>query len=121
MTDPSWRQLAAIPETLHKRAILHALSIEAPPEGISDRCDLGGGLVLRAGEGGLIAEHKFGSRSFRTCVAQALDPPPFPPREQGISTSYSAAREVLKLHSLHKGTPSGDLARWWLTAKGYID
>lgn len=33
--SPSWRQLAAIPESTLKASILHALGIEPPPEGVS--------------------------------------------------------------------------------------
>jgi hypothetical protein len=95
MADPSWRQLCAIHESVTKRAILHALSIEPPPQAISNRCELSDGLVLWAGESGLIEEYKTG-------------------------TCFTTAKEVLKQHRLSKGTPSGDLARWWLTAKGYL-
>jgi hypothetical protein len=94
MANPSWKQLAAIPESLTKRAVLHALGIEPPPAGISDRCDLDG-IVFRAGELGLIVEES--------------------------STAYFfSAPEALKCFVLGKGTPSGDLARWWLRAKNLL-
>lgn len=35
LSSPSWRQLASIPETVEKQAILRALGVDPPPEGIS--------------------------------------------------------------------------------------
>jgi hypothetical protein len=35
MSNPSWRQLAQIPESTLKASILHALGITPPPEGVS--------------------------------------------------------------------------------------
>lgn len=96
MTESSWRQLAAIPETLHKRAVLHALGIEPPVAGISNVCDLGDGLILHAGEAGMIVQDRTG-------------------------TTYADAKPTLRRYYLSKGTPPGELARWWLTAKGYLD
>jgi hypothetical protein len=96
-TQPSWRQLAAIPESHVKAAVLRALAITPPPEGISRYLDLGDGLILEAGQAGLIgADPTLGSRY--------LDP-----------------RETLKLYRLSKGTPSGDLARSWMAAHGLLE
>lgn len=94
MANPSWKQLAAIPESLTKRAVLHALGIEPPPAGISDRCDLGS-IVFRAGESGLIVE-------------------------EGSTAYFFGALEALKRFTPSKSTPSGDLARWWLRAKNLL-
>jgi hypothetical protein len=94
MANPSWKQLAAIPESLTKRAVLHALGVEPPPAGISDCCNLGG-FTLRAGESGLIVE-------------------------ESITTYFFDAPQALKRFALSKGTPSGDLARWWLRAKNLL-
>jgi hypothetical protein len=94
MANPSWKQLAAIPESLTKRAVLHALGIEPPPAGVSDRCDLDG-IVFRVGELGLIVE-------------------------EGSTAYFFSAPEALKCFVLGRGTPSGDLARWWLRAKNLL-
>lgn len=95
MPEPSWRQLATIPETVEKRSILRALAITPPPNGISDTCVFSGCLSFRQSEAGLIIEDNSG-------------------------TYFSDAKTALRQHHLSKGTPSGDLARWWLTAKGYL-
>lgn len=96
MAEPSWKQLAAIPESLVKQAVLRALSVEPPPAGVSDHCELGD-IVFWAGESGLIV--------------QVLS--------RG-STLFMEPREALRAHKLSKGTPSGDLARWWLQAKNLL-
>ena len=96
MSNPSWKQLAAIPESLTKRNVLQALGVEPPPEGISERCDLGD-VVFWNGEAGLIVERKCDN-----------------------STCYMGAMEALRKLKLSKGTPSGDLARWWLLSKGFL-
>lgn len=94
MANPSWKQLAAIPESLTKRAVLHALGVEPPPAGISDRCDLRG-IVLGVSESGLIVA-------------------------EGCTVYFFTAPEALKRFTLSKGTPSGDLVRWWLRAKNLL-
>ena len=96
MSDPSWKQLAAIPESLTKRNVLHAVAIIPPPAGVADCCDLGD-IVLHIGEAGLIVENR---ASKVTC--------------------YMDAREVLRAFKLSKGTPSGDMVRWWFTQKGLL-
>ena len=96
MAEPSWRQLAAIPESLIKRNVLHAVGITPPPAGIGNCCDLGD-IVLHFGEAGLIVEDRASK-----------------------VTRYMDAREVLRVFKLSRGIPSGELARWWLKAKGLL-
>lgn len=91
---PSWKQLAAIPESLTKQAVLHAVGIEPPAKGIADRCEFGT-FTFYVGEAGLIVESSGAVR-------------------------YLNALEALREFKLSRGTPSGDLARWWLQAKGFL-
>jgi hypothetical protein len=95
MPDPSWRQLASIPESHTKAAVLHALAIEPPPEGISRYLDLGD-IQLEHGAAGLIC----------------TDPK--------LGSYYSGPQEALRRYHLSKGTPSGDLARRWMAARGLL-
>jgi hypothetical protein len=92
--NPSWKQLAAIPESVNKRAILHAIGIEPPAKGIADRCEFGR-FSFYVGEAGLIVESSGAVR-------------------------YMDGKEALREFKLSRGTPSGDLARWWLEAKGFL-
>ena len=94
MASPSWKQLARIPESLEKTAVLNALGIEPPPEGISDTLRLDSGIKLYDSEGGLIVY------------------------EAGAAY-YSGGREVTRRFT-SAGTPTGDLVRWWLKAKGHL-
>jgi hypothetical protein len=96
MPDPSSRQLAAIHEFLTKAAVLHALVIEPPPEGISRYLDLGDGLRMEHTANGLVC----------------TDPK--------LGSYYSGPREALRRYHLSKGTPSGDLARRWMAARGLL-
>lgn len=91
---PSWKQLAAIPESITKQAVLHAVGIEPPAKGIADRCEFGA-FTFYVGEAGLIVEH------------------------DGLAL-YMDGKEALREFKLSRGTPSGDLARWWLKAKGFL-
>jgi hypothetical protein len=92
--NPSWKQLAAIPESITKQAVLHAVGIEPPAKGIADRCEFGA-FTFYVGEAGLIVER------------------------DGLAL-YMDGKEALRQFKLSKGTPSGDLARWWLQAKGFL-
>ena len=96
MTKPSWKQLARIPESLLKRAVLNALAIEPPHEGISDVLDLPSGARLHHAEAGLILTEN--SASF-----------------------YITPKDAHSILRLKKSTPTGELLTWWLIAKGYIN
>jgi hypothetical protein len=96
MAEPSWRQLAAIPECHTKSAVLYALGITPPPDGISRYLDLGDGLLMEHGAAGLIC----------------TDPT--------LGSYYSGPREALRRYRLSKGTPSGDITRSWMTARGLL-
>jgi hypothetical protein len=94
--QPSWRQLAAIPESHVKAGVLHALGLTPPPEGISRYLDLGDGWSMEAGQAGLIVTDRTGSR-------------------------YEDPKTVTKRLYLSKGTPSGELVRWWMAAHGLLE
>jgi hypothetical protein len=96
MPDPSWRQLAAIPESHTKAAILHALAIEPPPEGVSRYLDLGDGLRMEHTATGLV------------CT------------EPKLGSYFSGPQEALRRYRLSKGTPSGDITRTWMAARGLL-
>jgi hypothetical protein len=95
MPEPSWRQLAAIPECHLKSAVLHALGITPPLEGISRYLDLGD-IQLEHGAGGLII----------------TDPQ--------LGSYYADPKETLRRYRLSKGTPSGDITRSWMAARGLL-
>jgi hypothetical protein len=94
--QPSWRQLAAIPESHVKSAVLHALGITPPPEGVSRYLELGDGLLMEHGAAGLIC----------------TDPT--------LGSYYSGAQEAIRRYRLSKGTPSGDITRRWMAARGLL-
>jgi len=102
---PSWKQLALIPESTTKAAILKALDVQPPPEGISDtfrdqglyvlysppRDSFAYWVVSRAGDDGVMLSsmcHADGSEALRAC------------------------------HTV-PGTPTGDALRQWMRAKGW--
>ena len=95
MGDPSWRQLAHIPESLLKRAVLNALAIEPPPEGISDVLDLPSGARLQHAEAGLILT-------------------------ENAASFYITPKDAHSILRLKKSIPTGELLTWWLKAKGYL-
>lgn len=92
----SWKQLASQPETLEKRAILAALDIDPPLEGVSNVCRLPSGVELRLGESGHLIVYSDGEAFFEV------------------------PKVMLKRRQMSKGTPSGDLARWWMGCHGLI-
>jgi hypothetical protein len=89
LSRPSWRQLRAIPESLTKRRVIAALGVYVPREGVSDFLCLDG-MTFQVGQSGLLIVTHQGQTQF-------MDP-----------------MEALSTMKLSKGTPSGDLARWWL-------
>jgi hypothetical protein len=93
----SWRQLAAIPESLRKTQILRALGIEVPPEGISAVLeDPREHIIIYAYEKGFIvspAEAKY--------------------------TCYATGSEVIAALNWPASTPSGEVLRTYLRRWGW--
>lgn len=102
----SWKQLALIPESTMKAAILKALDIHPPPEGISDTFrDLG--LYV------LYAPPKDSSEYW--VVSRAGD--------DGVvlsSIMHSDGLKALEATGTKPGTPTGDALRQWMRAKGWV-
>lgn len=96
MPNPSWRQLAAIPESLIKAAILRALDIEPPIEGVSSQLHLSNGTTIQ-----------------RTDIGYVL----YQPNCQ--RSQYLDAPMLLRELKWPVGTPTGDLLRAWLKRWGW--
>jgi hypothetical protein len=97
---PSWRQLAAIPESTTKSAILRALAIQPPPEGVSDTFDSGGTYAQRV-ESGFVLHLR-------------------PPRRRSAAIGFQTAGELLRAAKVPAGTPTGDAFRAWLRRWGWV-
>jgi hypothetical protein len=95
--NPSWRQLAAIPESLHKTQILRALGIEPPPEGVSHRLEDPRERVL-------VYRH---DGDFIVWTGPS-------------ETRYATGSEVLKALNWPASTPSGEVLRAYLKRWGWV-
>ena len=100
MSNPSWRQLAQIPESLLKASILRALDINPPPEGVSDTF-LSGGTYAQHVESGFVLHLR-------------------PPRQRSGSVGFHTASELLRAARVTAGTPTGDAFRAWLRRWGWV-
>ena len=98
--SPSWRQLAAIPESTTKAAILRALDITPPPEGVSDTFLCGGTYAQRVESGWVLHTR--------------------PPRRRSAAMGFQTASELLKAAQVPAGTPTGDAFRAWLRRWGWV-
>lgn len=104
MTSPSWRQLAAIPESLTKDAIIRALGIIVPPEGVS--------LIWY--DRGLYIERCKNPQGESWFVVDNMGP-------QGSSPCMCLTpNDVARAIHWPAGTPTGDAIRRWLTNFGYV-
>jgi hypothetical protein len=101
--NPSWKQLAAIPESAQKAAILKALGIVPPPEGISDTFH-DRGLYVRHVQNG----------SAEWLVSNPGDDGPF---SAGLYADGSAALRACRCPA---GTPMGDALRQWMRSRGWV-
>lgn len=102
MSSPSWRQLAAIPESLLKSKILHALNMDVPLEGVSHTFNSDGWYMEKVQDGWVVY------------VARPDHPPAsygFP--EDGGSDALRAAR-------CPAGTPTGDALRAFMRRWGWV-
>jgi hypothetical protein len=98
--SPNWRQLAALPDSVLKQAILRALDIDLPPQGIS-RSFRDGGLYITAIEGG-----------FTFMDSRHPDP------VQRSSRLLDTPLEVARQSRWPVGTPTGEALRNWLAQHG---
>jgi hypothetical protein len=105
-TQPSWRQLAAIPESSLKAQILSACAITPPPEGISD-VFMDRGLYVRFSPAQDSLSYWVLSR------ADSVDIPL-------ASTIYADGSDALKAAGTAPGTPMGIALRAWMRAKGWV-
>lgn len=93
---PNWKKLGLVPDCLAKLQTLHALGItEIPPEGWSDTLVINRNGTFFHGKSGLIVR-------------------------KGFTTYYEDPKQALKAYRLVKGTPTGDLARAWMTGRGLL-
>lgn len=93
--NPSWKQLAQIPESPTKSQVLRALGVTPPPEGFSSTFRVSDAEeVIRTDQGFV---HWTGRRSL-----------------------FLSGDELLQQVKLFKGTPLGDCFRVWLRIHGWV-
>ena len=101
MTEPSWRQLAAISDSLQKYQIMNACGVELEVNGVS--------RVFIAGQQQIYASDL---PSHGGAVRFTLYPAPG-------SRSFESPKELLKALRWPQGTPTGDALRKWLGFYGW--
>lgn len=96
MSEPSWKQLSMIPESVLKASILRACGIQPPAAGINRTFD-GGTFQVYAtvGPGTHLSEG-----SIRYTLYQ-----------DGGTKSFDTPKEVLRAVKAANGTPTGDALR----------
>ena len=97
MSDPSWKQLSFIPESVLKSTVLKACGIEPPVS-----------AICRFFDGGLF-------RVFAT-VPPGVNFPEgirFTLYKESGSTSFDDYKDVLRAAKAASGTPTGDALRQW--------
>lgn len=104
MSSPSWRQLAAIPESAQKRAILRALGVEPPPEGISRTFEFSSGEQLTYVSGSSVEPS---GMVYRGPI-------------EASGTRFLQLEEVPKFINWSSGTPTGDALRLYLRRWGWL-
>ena len=95
MTEPSWRQLSMIPESVLKASILKACGIEQTAAGVNRTFD-GGTFQVYA----TVAPGTHFSEGIRYTVYQ-----------DGGTKSFDTHKEVLRVIKAAPGTPTGDAIR----------
>jgi hypothetical protein len=93
---PSWKQLAAIPESVRKTQVLRALGIEVPSEGVSATLEDPRERILVYEQDGSFILHQYGR-----------------------STHYATGSEVIKALNWPASTPSGEVLRAYLRRWGW--
>ena len=100
--NPSWKQLAEIPESLTRARVIRALGIEVPAEGRARSFQDGGVLVAVAPESGFYVAIDGGARWV-----------------DGGSAVLGALK-ASRRHWMPVGTPTGDALRAWLRSWGWV-
>ena len=100
--SPSWRQLAAIPESVEKRAILRALNIDPPPEAISRN------FMFSTGE------------QLAYVTGSAAEPAGMVYYRPDGGTRFLQLEEVPAFIRWPSGTPTGDALRIYLRRWGWL-
>lgn len=108
--NPSWKQLAAIPDSVVKQSVLRALDVTVPRAGISNRFQ-DKGLYLEASPGGGFVLMDAGLPS-----EEAVEAPVRP----NSAAWYESGSAVLKACRWPVGTPTGDAIRNWLRQHGWV-
>jgi hypothetical protein len=104
----SWRQLAAIPESLLKDSIIRALGVEIPPEGISHKWN----------DRGLYIEYCSNPQGVSWFVVyDAEHPDPAIKSSPQMCMTPNATAKAIRWPA---GTPTGDAIRRWLLNFGYV-
>jgi hypothetical protein len=106
MTEPSWRQLARIPESRLKREILSALNIDPPPEAISMQFDMAQSGIIHFSPGA-------GFVWYRPALEPTWSGDPLP------ASRFLDGSDLLRETHAHPGTPTGDALRAWLRRWGW--
>lgn len=104
--QPSWRQLAAIPESALKSQILNACGITPPPEAISNDFNDRGMYVH-------FSPAMDTGSYWIVCRADLHDVPL-------ASIIYADGSDALAATGTKAGTPTGDALRAWMRAKGWV-
>jgi hypothetical protein len=100
--NPSWKQLAEIPESLTRARVIRALGVEVPPEGRARSFQDGGVLVAVAPESG-----------FYVAIDGAA-------RWVDGGSAVIAELKASQRHWMPVGTPTGDALRAWLRSWGWV-
>ena len=98
-TQPSWRQLSVIPESVLKASVLKAVGVTPTAAGVSRTFD-GGTFQVYA----TVAPGTHFPEGIRYTVYR-----------DGGTTSFDTHKEVLRVVKASPGTPTGDAIRTWFT------
>jgi hypothetical protein len=98
----SWKQLAAIPDSVEKHRILKALDITPPPEGVAHSFEDKGIYITAVENGFSFMDTKHPNR-----------------KKRNTAQLFATPMEVAKACRWPVGTPTGEAIRNWLTGHGY--
>ena len=107
--NPSWKQLAAIPDSVLKQAVLRALDVTVPSAGISSRFQDKGLYVEASPDGGFVLMD----------AGKPSDEAVGPPEAVNSASWYEDGRALLKAARWPAGLPTGDALRHWLRQHGW--
>lgn len=107
---PSWKQLAAIPDSVTKQAVLRALDIKVPPEGRAARFQDKGLYMEATGDDVFVVMD----------AGKATDGAVDGPCRANSAAGYVGGSAVLKAIRWPPGTPTGEAVRHWLRQHGWV-